>query len=326
MRVLVFGAGAIGSVLGGLLGQAGHDVVLLGRRRLLATVERDGLRIEGLWGSHHVRGLSAVSGVGELAGAGPPDWVFVCVKAYQTADAARALAPVLARDTLVCAFQNGLGNYEALTAKMPAERVALGRVIFGAEIEPGRARVTVSAGDVLVGWPGASGPPARLEALARALSEAGIACRTDGNIVAALWAKVLYNCALNGLSTVLEVPYGRLPEHPVAPGLMRAVIEEAYRVAASQGVRLEPPAAAGYLEALFGRLIPDTAAHRPSMLQNVLRGSPTEIDALNGALVRLGEQAGVTVPANALITRLVHEKERFLGVQPATSDERPATR
>jgi 2-dehydropantoate 2-reductase len=150
--------------------------------------------------------------------------------------------------------------------------------------------------------------------LAAALQEAGIPSRATSTIMTALWAKVLYNCALNGLSTALEVPYGRLLTHPLAPRIMRGVIEEAYRVAAARGMALEPATAPAYLDLLFTRLIPDTAAHHPSMLQDLRRGRRTEIDALNGALVRLGLEAGVATPMNALVTRLVHETEGFLGV------------
>jgi len=231
-------------------------------------------------------------------------------------ESAKDLPGFLGPRTLVCAFQNGLGNYETLIQAVAPERVALGRVIFGAEIEqPGTVRVTVCADDVLIGSPAQRFPREQAVRLAACLQASGIPSRATASILVELWAKALYNCALNGLSTVLEVPYGRLLEHPAARRLMGAVIEEAYRVAARHRIRLKPSTAKAYRERLFTRLIPDTAAHQSSMLQDVRRGKPTEIESLNGAIVRLAAQAGVPAPANALITRLVHAKEQFAGVR-----------
>ena len=314
MRALVFGAGAVGSVLGGFLARAGHAVTLLGRPWHLDVVRAQGLRLTGFWGEHTVTGLRTAT---RLEDAGAPagyDWVLLTVKAHQTEEAARALAAWLAPGTLLCALQNGLGNDEILCRHLEPARVALGRVIFGVELEPGCARVTVCADDVRIGAPSSRMPRASLETLAAVLRSAGIPCRVTDEIVAVLWAKVLYNCALNGLATLLEVSYGALLEHPLARCLMRDVIEEAYRVAAARTVRLEPADADAYVRLLTTRLIPATAGHRPSMLQDLRRGKPTEIDAMNGALARLGHAAGVPVPVNALIARLVHAKERFAGV------------
>ena len=319
MRILVFGAGAIGSVLGGFLAKAGHEVTLLGRAWHLDVIRRQGLRITGLWGEHQIRNLMTTAGANEVARPTAFDWVFVCVKAHQTNAAAQELScEFLGPRTLVCAFQNGLGNYEALIQQIAPERVALGRIIFGVEIEPGLVRVTVCADEVLIGAPDERFPRQQLTALTAALQESGIPTRATATIVIALWSKVLYNCALNGLSTLLEVPYGKLLERSLTRRLMRESIDEAYRVAAAHHVVLEPSTAQDYHELLITRLIPDTAAHHPSMLQDVHRSRPTEIEALNGAIVRLGQQAGTAAPVNALITRLIHEKERFAGVLAST--------
>ena len=312
MGILVFGSGAIGSVLGGFLAKAGHDVTLLGRAWHLDVIRQHGLMISGLWGEHCVTNLALATSPRDLRQGSAFDWVFVCVKAHQTAEAASALAVLLGPRTLVCAFQNGLGNYETLTRAIAPGRVALGRIIFGVEIAPGHVRVTVCADDVLIGAPDQQFPREPLAGLVSLLQESGVPARATTTIRTALWAKVLYNCALNGLSTLLEVSYGKLLEHPQARRMMGQVIDEAYRVAAAHKIPLEPATADAYRELLFTRLIPDTAAHRSSMLQDVSVGKPTEIEALNGALVRLGRQVGLSVPVNALVTRLVHAKENFI--------------
>ena len=314
MRILIFGAGAIGSVLGGFLAKAGHEVTLLGRAWHLDVVRRQGLGISGLWGTHLIDERETATTPEDVSRREAFDWVFVCVKAHQTATAAEAVPEFMGPRTLVCAFQNGLGNYEALIQRIAPDRVALGRIIFGVEIEPGRVRVTVCADEVLIGAPDERFPRAQVAQLTSTLEAADIPSRATRTILVALWAKVLYNCALNGLSTLLEVPYGRLPKHPIARRMIESVIGEAYRVAEAHHVALEPSQASAYLELLFARLIPDTAAHQPSMLQDLRRGRPSEIEALNGALVRLAQQAGLSAPTNALITRLVHAKERFTGL------------
>ena len=317
MRILVFGGGAIGSVLGGLLAKAGHDVTLLGRAWHLDAVRQRGLRVSGLWGEHRIRNLITATQPKELDLRANWDWVFVCVKAHQTAAAAEQIAALLGSQTLVCAFQNGLGNYEALTERIPPSRVALGRVIFGVEIEAGHVRVTVCADEVLIGAPSPKFPRAQAAQLAAALQASGIPCRATATILTAVWSKVIYNCALNGLATVLEVPYGKLLEHVQARAMMPAIVEEAYRAAKGHRIPLEPATAHAYVEQLFTRLIPDTAAHRPSMLRDVTSCRPTEIEALNGTIVRLAHAVGVEAPTNLLVTRLIHAKEWFSGVASA---------
>lgn len=311
MRVLIVGAGAIGSVLGGFLAKGGHDVTLLGRAWHLDEVKRHGLRISGIWGEHRLTNLATATRLEDIRQRPPFDWAFVCVKAHATAATAEQLGPWLDPKTRICAFQNGLGNYEALRAVFPAERVALARVITGMELSPGQVNITVSADDVLIGAPDPACPRDAVVSLCSALQASGISTRATSEIFTELWIKVLYNCALNGMCTVLEVPYGRLMESPQTVRVMTGVIEEAYRIAAAHKIPLRPSTAEGYRELFFTRLVPDSAAHYPSMLQDVRRGKPTEIDAMNGALVRLAEQAKVPAPMNALVTRLVKAKERW---------------
>ncbi len=161
--VLVAGAGALGSVVGGLLARAGWPVTLLGRRPHLDAIRRSGLAIDGLFGAHRVTGLAAVTSARELRG--PYDAILLTVKAYDTAAMAAAVAPFLAPDGVMLSLQNGLGNLEAAAAVVGVERVLGARVIFGAELGvPGSVRVTVYADPVLVGSPDPS--DARLTELA----------------------------------------------------------------------------------------------------------------------------------------------------------------
>jgi 2-dehydropantoate 2-reductase len=307
--ILIAGAGALGSVVGGLLAAAGWPVTLLGRRAHVEAARAHGLAIEGLFGTHRVRGLVTASDPAGLRG--PYAAIFLTVKAYDTAAMAAAVAPHLAPDGFLLSLQNGLGNVEAAERAAGSARVLGARVIFGAEVvEPGRARVTVYADPVLVGSPD-PGDRARRAAAGRwatALAAAGIPSEPTDALTAELWAKVLYNAALNPLGALLGLPYGDLPAHPDTRAIMDTVIEEAFAVARAEGVSMRWPDAGAYRETFYGRLVPATAEHRSSMLQDIERGRPTEIDAINGEIAARGARRGLPAPVNATLTRLIRAR------------------
>ena len=308
-RILVAGAGALGSVVGGLLGAAGWPVTLLGRGAHMEAIRARGLAIDGLFGIHRVRGLVCATDASELRG--PYAAIFLTVKAYDTAAVAAAVGPELAPDGVLLSFQNGLGNVEAAERAVGEGRVLGARVIFGAELlEPGRVRVTVYADPVLIGSPEPSdaGRAAAAARWATALAAAGVPAEPTDAIAAELWAKVLYNAALNPLGALLGVPYGELPAHPDTRTIMDTVIEETFAVARAEGVALRWPDAAAYREVFYGRLVPATAAHRSSMLQDIERGRPTEIDAINGAVAARGAKRGLPAPVNATLARLIRAR------------------
>jgi 2-dehydropantoate 2-reductase len=310
--VLVAGAGALGSVIGGLLARAGSPVTLLGRPAHMAAIRARGLDVEGLFGAHHVHGLTCATDVCELAG--PYATVLLTVKAWDTATMATAVAPHLAADGVLVCLQNGLGNIERAAAAVGDARVLGGRVIFGAALpRPGLVRVTVFADPVLIGSPDPTDRRrvAAAARLASRLDAAGVPARATDAIVADLWGKVLYNAALNPLGALLGLPYGALPEDADTRALMDAVIDEAFAVAVADGVRLAWASAAAYRETFYGRLVPSTAAHRSSMLQDLERGRPTEIEAINGHVVARGAALGMPTPVNATLARLIRARARL---------------
>lgn len=310
MRLLVAGAGAIGSVLGGFLALAGHDVALLGRERHMEAIRAHGLVIEGIWGDHLVSNLSTFTDVGGLP---QRNWdlVVVATKSHDVPEASRQILPCLSDKTLVLCIQNGLGNLEAVSEIVGAQRAVGGRVIFGVEVvEPGRVTITVYADKVMMGGRRGCVDYQRVKEIAEAFNQAGIPAEATEEIDKYIWGKVLYNCCLNALSALLEVNYGELLEHQETRQIMNEVIVEIFEVARKKGVALAWDSPSDYQDVLFGRLIPDTYAHRASMLQDMLRGKRTEIDAMNGAVARLGEQLEVSTPVNSLLTRLIKAKER----------------
>ena len=311
MKVLIMGAGALGSILGGFLAKAGHSVTLVGRAAHMEAIAAEGLKVTGIWGEHQITGLRTVCAPEEAAG-DDYDIAFIAVKSYDTAAAVAAIAPLLSDDTLVCSYQNGLGNAEAIANTVGAERVVEAMVIFGVQVpEPGHVDVTVIARPTALGvYPG--GPDtARVQAVAEALDGAGLPTVYSEQIGAELWRKVAYNSALNPLCALLDVPYGTLPELAETRDAMEAIVAELYAVAAARDIAMDPATPAEYMTLFYDKLVPPTAAHFGSMREDFRLHRRTEIDALNGAVVRFGEEVGVACPANAMITRLVKARERL---------------
>ena len=299
----------MGSAVGGFMVGEGHHVTLVGRTAHMEAIANHGLRVTGIWGDHCFMGIDARTNVDGL-NRGDYDAVFIAVKSYDTAAALEAAAPVVAEDTLVCAYQNGLGNIEQVAARFGWARTVGARVIYGVRVvEPGAIKVTVIASPTALGVPRPEGPAERVRELAAAMDAAGLPTVYSERVETLLWAKVAYNCALNPLSALLDAPYGKLPEIPEARRMMDTVIDELYAVGRGRGVLLDPPSADAYRELFYTRLVPPTAAHYASMHEDFARHRRTEIDAMNGAIVCMGAECGVACPVNAWLTDLIHARE-----------------
>jgi len=309
-RILIAGAGALGSVFGGFLRAGGHSVTLLGRAAHMEAIAAEGLHIDGIWGTHRVEGFEVATDA--LTVRGPFDAVLVAVKSFDTRAMMRSVAPLLSADGVVISLQNGLGNVEVLVDAVGEQRVLAGRVIFGAAAPaPGRVRVTVYAEPVLIGaWSGrAAASREAAQAWAERFAAVDIPSAYCEDIVAALWGKVLYNAALNPLGALLGLHYGALAGNADTRAVMDAVIQEAFAVAVAEQVSLPWESAAAYRAVFYERLVPSTFDHRSSMLQDIERGRSTEIDAINGAVWQRGVTHGIVTPTNELLTRLVRARQ-----------------
>src|SRR5262249_13556384 len=314
-RILIAGAGGIGSVIGAKLHAAGRRVTLLGRSNHLDAVARDGLRVSGLLGDHLVRGLDLADSASRLEGR--YDLILCTVKAYDTTAIADDLRGRLADDRLIVRLQNGLGTIGALADRFSLRRVLGGRVIFGAEIpEPGRTHVTVLADPLAIGpAPAIHGELApilapRAAAIAAAIDTAGVPAVACDDIMPIIWTKLLYNSALNPLGALLGLSYGELANDPDLRATMDDTIEEAFAVAQRLEVALPFINASEYRAVFYGRLIPSTATHYPTMLHDLHYRRRTDIDALNGRIVELGDEVQVATPTNRMLVRLIHGATR----------------
>jgi 2-dehydropantoate 2-reductase len=302
-RVLVAGCGAVGSVFACLLRAAGHEVTILARGEHAREAAERGLLVTGIWGDHAAAAIAVARDASELER--EYDAVLITCKSYQTRGLLAEIGDRASSEGVAISLQNGLGNVERVAAVYGRARSLAGRVIFGAELSaPGRARVTVEAEPVLIGRPGDEAD-ARVRAWATRFDAAGIRCEPTPNILGALWGKVFYNAALNPLGALLGLSYGELAESAQRRRVMSRVIEEAYRVAAAERTPLPWASVDRYLEIFYERLVPATAKHRSSMLQDLEKGRPTEIDAICGEVCRRGDASGTDVSLNRLLTVLV---------------------
>ncbi len=231
------------------------------------------------------------------------------VKSYAAETTVRSLVGTLAEQGSLLALQNGMGHIEALSALVGAERLLAAPVLIGAALSaPGRVQVTVYAKPVKIGCASPRGLSSARR-WAATLSEAGIPSEPTDRLLAFLWEKMLYNLPLNALGALLRLPYGALAERADSRRIMDDVICEAFAVARGDGADLLWADAAACRDHFYGTLLPPTTAHRSSMLQDLESRRRTEVDALNGYVVRRGAALGLSTPKNFVLTGLVHAIE-----------------
>ena len=315
MKVAIVGTGAVGCALGSCLHASGHQIVFIGRRGThtepLGT--RD-LRRTGIFGEVTIprTEIRTVHSLGE-AGPSPFDYVLLCTKTTANAEIRPQLEatwPDLGSDTWLVLCQNGLGNAEFFAEKLPPERIANARILTGfRKLDLHTVEVTVHGDPIQVG--SLFVPETReLDSLCTAIQAGGIPCRPSRQIEAELWAKLLYNCLLNPLGALADVNYGELGQNPFTRSIMESMAREIFAVLDATGSRTFWETSEAYLQAFYSELLPPTALHESSMLQDIRAAQATEIDVLSGAVVGLGLAHEIDTPINRAMVTLVHAAER----------------
>jgi 2-dehydropantoate 2-reductase len=296
-NVAVMGAGAVGCYFGAMLARAGSKVRLIGRPALVDAVVRNGLRLESIGFTERVS-VTATSDPAGVTGAG---LVLFCVKSPDTGGAARAIAPHLAPGAVVLGLQNGVDSFERLRADI-ANVVVPAVVYVAAEIPaPGVVRHN-GRGDLVIGDPGAGGADSALIAgLAAYLANAKIPTRVSDNIVGELWAKLVLNCAYNAISALGRCRYGPMMALPQVREVISEAVREITALAAVKQVQIamDDPVETvlGFADSMPGAI--------SSTAQDIARGRPTEIDHLNGYVVRECDACGLPAPVNRTLHALV---------------------
>lgn len=298
MKVAVMGAGAVGCYYGAMLARAGHEVVLIGRPSHVEAVRANGLRLETKAFDEQVR-LEASTEAGAVQGA---DLVLFCVKSTDTESAAAQIGPHLAPGALVLTLQNGVDNDARVRAALPSHDVAAAVVYVATEMAgPGHVKHH-GRGELVIA------PSRRSDEVAQALIAAGVPTQISDNVRGALWAKLVLNCAYNALSAVSKLPYGELVQGTGVTDVIRDVVAECLAVAKAEGVVIP-----GDVDAAVRGIAQSMPSQYSSTAQDLARGKRSEIDHLNGLVVRRGEALGVPTPANRVLFVMVKLLE---GKQP----------
>lgn len=294
MRITVFGAGAIGCYFGGLLARAGHDVTFIGRASHVEAINANGLLFEMKGVCAYVPAKAAT----DTSDVERPDLVLVCVKSADTETAAQSLARHLASDTIVLSLQNGVDNAERF--RRIADTSVISAIVYvGTEMAgPGHVRHH-GRGELVIG------PSPRSEALARAFAEARIPTTIADEIAPELWSKLIVNCAYNALSAVGNIAYGPMMEVDGTREVIASAVGECIAVAQRSGVELP----SDILDRAMS-LAPTMPHQKSSTAQDLARGKPTEIDFLNGYVVRKGTELGIPTPTNQVLRVVVKLAEK----------------
>lgn len=290
MKVAVMGAGAVGCYYGAMLARAGHEVVLIGRPSHVEAVRANGLRLETKAFDEQVR-LEASTEAAAVQGA---DLVLFCVKSTDTESAAAQIGPHLAPGALVLTLQNGVDNDARVRAALPSHDVAAAVVYVATEMAgPGHVKHH-GRGELVIA------PSRRSDEVAQALIAAGVPTQISDNVRGALWAKLVLNCAYNALSAVSQLPYGELVQGTGVTDVIRDVVAECLAVAKAEGVVIP-----GDVDAAVRGIAQSMPSQYSSTAQDLARGKRSEIDHLNGLVVRRGEALGVPTPANRVLFAMV---------------------
>ncbi len=313
MKIYMIGAGAMGGVYGGLLTHAGYDVTLIDiRKDHIEKIRRDGLTVEGVRGTHVVKLPSQLGADGLPAG----DMAIIFTDANSTAEAARTAKQLLRPEGFALTLQNGIGNVETLVAELGRERVIAG-VSMNSAANPGLARSAYTHGGMTSIGELDGRDTERIRKVAEMFNKAQIPTEIVPDPMAQIWGKFAHNCAVNALAAVSGLRTGELFRVPEMNALQERVIDEILAVVEAKGWKLPEKDARKKIRE-HSRL----RFNKPSMLQHMEKGQRTEIDALNGALVREAKALGIPVPYNEAVVAFVKgmEKSRRQALHEAPID------
>ncbi len=309
MKMLIYGGGAVGLGIASCLLKSKDQVDIIARENTVSALREHGLVRTGIWGHYHAEpaAFASYTSLSEI-GTKAYDYILVCTKSFDSLEAAKDLSKhdsLFGKKTKIVLFQNGWGNAEIFLSFFDKEKIYNARVITGfSRPKNNEVTITVHADSIHVGSLFNEDLEC-IEKLCQSIDKGGIPCEATGNIEKDLWAKMLYNCALNPLGAILDVPYGVLAEHEPSRIIMKGIVEEVFEVIKAAGHQTHWPSPKDFLEVFYKQLVPDTAEHKSSTLQDILAKKKTEIDALNGAVIKLAEQHEVQVPYNSAVYNIV---------------------
>lgn len=299
MNVAILGAGAMGSLFGGLLAESGQDVTLIDINDAhIHAIRERGLRLETDAGDYRISALAACRPEQATT---KPGLLIVFTKTLHTASALEGISGLIGPETLVLTLQNGLGNVETVSKFIPIERVLIGTTTWPADVVgPGHVR-SHGQGTIRIMAAVVELDRSDVASVAEMLSKAGLHCTVDHTVWRAIWEKVAFNAALNSLCAVTGCTVDQLGLRPEGLALCSAVIDEVIAVARAEGIDADVDRCRQSVSYAIAHHI----GHKPSMLQDVLACRPTEIAAINGAIAEKGRERGIAVPYTEALLGLV---------------------
>lgn len=295
MKVLIMGTGAVGGCYGGLLARSGTDVTFAARGDNLQAIREQGLRVESAtFGEFTVR----PNAVDMLEGSWTADLVLFCVKGYHNEQAMADMSPAIGEGTTILTLQNGIGSGEQLANCFGPEKVLLGAAYIDAErTAPGVFAQRGSPPRIVLGEENGE-LTERAKAIADMLRKADIETEVSSNVLTALWSKLVYICALSGMSCITRASFSDVLDTPETYAMTMQVMEEALKVGQASGVPLDD----GLPESVMAGFQEEKGGLISSMHTDLMAGNPLEVSLINGAVARIGNEVGVATPANSFIS------------------------
>lgn len=302
MKIAVMGTGGVGGYFGARLAASGQDVHFIARGPHLAAIRETGLRVKSGAGDLTIEPAQATDTPADI---GPVDFVLFAVKLYDTESAGRLLAPLIGPETGVVDLQNGIDGEDELAAIVGPDHVVGGVAYISARIDEPGVILHVGKGAKLAFGELDGRRSPRVEALAAACEAAGFSHEVSDNIETAIWSKLVMLASMSALSCLTRLPVDEALAEPETVELYRAAMKEVADVAAAKGVALPDDVLAGFNAVTRGgsRIL-------PSMLVDLERGKPLELDRLSGAVVRAGIEVGVPTPFHAMALALLKPFEK----------------
>ncbi|WP_244851664.1 ketopantoate reductase family protein [Caballeronia sp. SL2Y3] len=306
MKIAFLGAGALGCAIGSALTEGGHETWLVDRsEQHVKAMSSDGLQVDDERGTRRVK----VRATMDPAEVGTVDVVIVLVKSFHTDSAMRGALDLVGLETVVLSLQNGLGHEDVLSEIVGRERVLAGKTYVGGVLRaPGHIQSGVTGKRTIIGELDGR-MTSRVTAIADAFNSAGLTTTVSDNIIGTMWDKLLINVATGAITGITGLTYGQLYDEPVLKATSLAAIEEAMATARAAGVALSIPTAEDAWKMAADGLSP---AFKTSMLQSIEKSSVTEIDFINGAVVRWGQRLGVPTPVNSTLVACIKGIERAM--------------
>ena len=305
MRITVLGAGAMGSLYGGFLAEAGNEVWLLDVwKEHVTAIREQGLRIEGISGERCIKNIHATDTPSAI---GPSELVIVFVKSTVTDLALKEAQDIIGEDTVILTLQNGLGNIEKIASVVDNESIIAGTTAHGATVLGAGHIKHAGRGATIIGEIDGK-DTARIKAVADVLNAAKLETTISNNVMGLIWDKLLVNVGINALTAITRLKNGRLIEFRETEEILELAVTEALMVAQAKGIQLNYADPVAHTKDVCKL----TAENKASMLQDILHKRKTEIDMINGAIVREGEKLGIRTPVNKVLSNLVAVIQRFI--------------